>query len=74
MKCVASSGCGDQFSSNRTAEFGSLVDEVDVYVNKNPSWKIELNPASRFQNPDFSKNPDSGLELLDFFLQYFSEP
>ena len=37
MKCVASSGCGDRFSGNRTAEFGSLVDEVGEYVHKNPS-------------------------------------
>ena len=37
MKCLASSGCGDRFSGNRTAEFGSLVDEVGEYVHKNPS-------------------------------------
>ena len=55
IKCVASSsGCGDRFSGNRTAEFGSLVDEVGVYVVKNPSCKLKLNLASRFQNPDFS--------------------
>ena len=37
IKCVASSGFRNRFSGNRTAEFGSLVDEVGVYVHKNPS-------------------------------------
>ena len=54
MKCVASGGFRDRFSSNRTAKFSSLVDEVGVYVIKNPSCKLKLNLASRFQNPDFS--------------------
>ena len=71
MKCVASSGCGDRFSGNRTAEFGSLVDEVGVYVHKNPSWKFELNPANRFRNPDFSGKIRIRVRICRIFLATF---
>ena len=65
IKCVASSGCGDRFSGNRTAEFGSLVDEVGPQESILKIWAQSGKPFP--ESGFFRKNPDSGPDLPDFF-------